>query len=192
MADKPLIELDKIEKSLYLTDKEISHHYLSDYDHLFSPLRDRPVNIFEIGYWYGGSCELWKRYFPYATIRAIDVVRPNDYKAGNNDMIIREFIEPEGRVSLEILNSLNLTPEYFKDFIPDIAIDDGCHRLKWQLHNIKVIYPILKKGGMLIVEDVTGFPAVQGSINKLKFPYEVFDKRKHTKYNDSVFLLFRK
>ncbi len=40
--------------------------YVNEYDRIFSPYRDRPLNLLEIGIQNGGSLEIWPTYFPYA------------------------------------------------------------------------------------------------------------------------------
>ena len=40
--------------------------YISEYDRLFYPLRDREINVLEIGVQNGGSLEIWATYFEKA------------------------------------------------------------------------------------------------------------------------------
>jgi O-antigen biosynthesis protein len=40
--------------------------YLTAYDDIFGPYRERPMRILEIGVQNGGSLEIWSRFFPKA------------------------------------------------------------------------------------------------------------------------------
>ncbi len=188
MSELSLVELD-YRNGMYLTDKQRDHKYLEVYDTLFSPLRYGKVNIFEIGYWYGGSCELWHRYFPSATIKAIDIAIPRHRKKSN---LLTNFIAPQGRVSLDLIPVQKLTAQYFRRFVPDIIIDDGSHMLEDQLYAVTLLYPILRQGGMLIVEDIQDIDVQKIDFAALNIPYKIVDNRESTGVSDSVFLLFKK
>jgi SAM-dependent methyltransferase len=146
--------------------------YLPVYDILFKDLQDKPVNIFEVGFLGGQSAQLWLDFFPKAQVRCIDIAE---------EMVkwyMREHvINLSPRLKVDILDSNNLTPEYFKDFIPDIAIDDGSHELADQLHFIKTVYPLLKPGGILVVEDVYQVEDKLKAFEELGWPFTVADMR---------------
>jgi hypothetical protein len=187
-----LVELDNCGVR-YLTDKAISHGYLQKYEEWFLPFRDKVINIFEVGYWYGGSCELWKRYFPKAYIRAIDIVKPKPkIRRVNGKHLLSNFIEPSNRVRLDFISINDLPPSYFWDFSPDIAIDDGSHSLSDQIRFIKLVYPVLHKGGILIIEDVQNIDLDKQAFDNIGIPYKIFDFRAKTNCGDSVLLLFKK
>jgi hypothetical protein len=42
------------------------HLYVTEYDRIFSPLRNRPITLLEIGIHNGGSLEIWSNYFTNA------------------------------------------------------------------------------------------------------------------------------
>jgi hypothetical protein len=186
-----LIELDRF-GPLFLTDKEYAHGYLNAYDALFSPFRNKALNIFEVGYWFGGSCELWKRYFPKAYIYAIDIALPRSTARRCKAKCITTFIPATERVFLSMINIWDLTASYFEDHHPHIAIDDGSHMIQDQVRFIQVTYPMLHKGGLLIVEDIQDIKNQKVVFDALGIPYEVFDCRNGGKEPDSIFLLFRK
>lgn len=164
----------------YNTDKGSDHDYLTEYDRLFYPYRDKPINLFEVGFYMGGSCKLWEDYFPYANIRFIDI------NASCATIPISE------RSRLDIMNSMELTTKYFKSFPPDIAVDDSFHSLESQLYFIEVVYPVLRKGGLLIVEDIIDIDNFKPSFDGLNIPYEIIDKRIKQNRTDEVLLIFRK
>jgi hypothetical protein len=183
-----LVELNY--NGIFLTDKGSIHSYLKFYDELFRMYRDYQINIFEVGYQYGGSCELWKQYFLHASIRSIDIRKWEPTTDRINLNLQNEYIEPEGRVTLEYVDIKELTGEYFKDFKPHIAIDDGSHLLEDQLHFVKTVYPVLAKGGMLIVEDLQDWDNQLMEFNKLGYKFHVVDQREVSGMYDDVFIWF--
>lgn len=186
-----LTKLDRF-GPVFLTDKEYAHGYLDVYDALFSPYRDRAINIFEVGYWFGGSCELWKRYFEKANIYAIDIALPNPITRRSGAKCITTFIPATDRVHLSLVNIWDLTSSYFEDRRPHIAIDDGSHVLQDQVRFVQVVYPLLHQGGLLIIEDIQDIESQKVTFDALGIPYEIFDCRKEGKAPDSILLVFRK
>jgi len=160
----------------YETDKGTLHNYLDIYDKLFLPFKNKEINVFEVGYFLGGSCRLWEEYFINAKIRFID---------NNPDCILNST---SGRVSLDIMDVMDLTVDYFDEFPPDIAIDDGDHSIESQVHFIKSVYPVLRPGGLLIVEDVY----LTRPFDAINIPYKVIDRRIEQSRIDEVLLIFKK
>ena len=185
-----LVDLNK-EGEYFLSDKGVLHNYLPYYDLMFSQFRDREVNIFEIGYQYKGSLRLWEKYFLYAKIKAIDISEDRPFIQDAKALNLLTEIETGQRVTTEIKDSNSLTKIYFKE-IPDIVIDDGSHNLEDQLFVIRLIYPLLKKGGLLIIEDIQDYDNQRQAFEKLGLEFYVIDKRKETGRYDEVLLIFKK
>lgn len=164
----------------YNTDKGTYHNYLIYYDKLFLPFRNKKINIFEVGFYLGGSCKLWEDYFTKAKIKFIDI---------DSNCILEST---SGRASLDIMDVMNLTTDYFDTFPPDIAIDDGSHTIESQIHFIEVTYPALRSGGLLIVEDVYLEKYGLLEFDKINIPYEIIDRRTEQSRVDEVLLIFRK
>lgn len=184
-----------IENGQYLTDKGVIHHYLEKYEELFESYRDSEINIFEVGFQYGGSCRLWEKYFSRAKIKAIDIIpypTDEDELASAKIHNMNTNIKTSSRVVKEINDINKLTGDYFNDFIPDIAIDDGSHKPVDQLKFVKTVYPVLREGGILIVEDVPDIENQIDDFKKLGFAFSVVDWRNETKVPDDVILIFRK
>ena len=58
----------------YGTDKSHDDHkYVDLYETLFDPIRDKVLNMTEVGVAGGKSLELWQTYFPHAHIWGLDV-----------------------------------------------------------------------------------------------------------------------
>ena len=120
--------------------------YLAYYDTLFGPLREQPLTMLEIGVQNGGSLETWSRYF----------------KAGQR--FIGCDIDPkcgtlqyeDQRISI-VVGDANAAPTFqairaiSADF--DIVIDDGSHQSMDILNSFVNYFPLLKPGGLYVVED---------------------------------------
>ena len=177
---KSLNDLNKREtEGFFFTDKGWLHNYLPFYNNLFAPYRDLEINIFEVGYLNGGSCQLWERYFSKAKIKSIDVNPCTPPPVSD-------------RIILELRDIRSVTAEYFADFIPDIAIDDGSHLLEDQLYFVKIVYPVLRKGGLLIVEDIQNVKGHKFVFETLGIPFEIVDLRGEGGSYDDVILLYQK
>ena len=91
--------------------------YISEYDRLFCELRDRELNVLEIGVQNGGSLEIWARYFEKAkNVIGCDI---------DHNCHSLEFVDPRITVVLGDANVdatenaiLSKTPVY------DLIIDD--------------------------------------------------------------------
>ena len=175
-----LVELNREKKDgAFRFDEECIHHYLPSYDKLFAPFRDKEINLFELGYYKGGSSRLWEKYFPKATIKCIDIDPACPPPTSD-------------RITLELIDVRRITTDYFLNFRPDIAIDDGSHAVKDQIHFVKIVYPILKKGGLLIIEDIQNIESAMIDFNSLDIPFDVIDLRKDFGRYDDVLIVFRK
>lgn len=166
----------------YPTDKGTIHSYLPEYDKLFEPFQDKEINIFEIGYYKGGSTKLWEDYFTKARIRVIDI-NPQDFEESN--------VKLGDRVTFEQKDVRLLKAEYFNDFIPDIVIDDGSHLLITQARIIRLLYPIINKGAMIIIEDFN-CEKNRRKFYALEMPWELIDLRHIKGRHDDAFVLVRK
>jgi hypothetical protein len=167
----------------YQTDKNSTHHYFTIYDPFFKPFQYKPVGVFEVGTNTGGSTNLWDDYFdhPYTRIRSIDILDvPESHR------------EYSSRVRLDIIDINDLTAEYFKDFAVDIAIDDGSHTISDQVAFVKLLYPIVRNGGLLIVEDVSAVDKLTKEVKKLGYPFFIVDFNPIDNWYDSVLFIFMK
>ena len=167
------------QKNQYSTDKEFSHHYLGVYDELFARFQNKKIILLEVGYATGGSVDLWKDYFKKGFVICIDIDG-------------RGFKEHGDRVTLIESDINEITPEGMEGIDIDIAIDDGSHLVKDQIAFIKLLWPVMKKGGLLIVEDIFDIWHIKENFAEIDIPYEIIDLREESGYPDSVLLIFRK
>ena len=167
----------------YQTDKQRTHHYFTIYDPLFALFQHKPIGLFEVGTQMGGSVKLWDDYFDNekTKIRSIDVL---DLPEAHRDYT--------DRVKLDIVDINTLTPKYFEDFPVDIAIDDGSHTTDDQVVFVKLLYPIVRKGGMVIVEDVSVIDKTTEAMKILGYPFVIVNLNYIDNWWDSVLFIFFK
>jgi len=102
-----------------------------------------PKTLLEIGVAEGDSLRAWKEIFPDTQIFGID----------NKEMHKRN--SPDLDVFVGDQRSTIFLDEVIKDIgIPDIIIDDGGHTRTCQVKSIKHLFPLLKKGGVYVIEDI--------------------------------------
>lgn len=139
------------------TDK-VSHNFTQVYELAFRELRDRPLNILEIGIWKGESLRTFKEYFPNAQIYAFDIEDKSQYKEE------RIHISQGDQSNIEYIKSV------FSDISFDIIIDDGSHCMNHQQISFEYLLPRVKAGGIYILEDLhtstNAWPHLGGGDNK--------------------------
>jgi len=126
--------------------KSFDHHsrkhsdYFEVYDKHFRAIRERKLNILEIGVQYGGSVEMWAKYFPYAHITGVDIDPMCKIHAG-------------ARVSIKIGDQSDRAfLSQFKNY--DIIIDDGGHTMRQQIVTFEEMYDHVKDDGVYLCEDL--------------------------------------
>lgn len=139
--EKSIINLSSIfETKSYDTDKNDLGYLDNFYNDFFARLKNTPITMMEIGVCRGGSINLWKDYLhPQTKIYAAD---------------INYFEHVEGTCSIigdmyDDLQVLKFSNEYF-----DLIIDDGPHSYQSFVDVIQKYHSKIKKGGVLIVEDI--------------------------------------
>ena len=70
--------------------KKHGHCYGRLYDHLFSPFKDKKIDLVEIGIEHGASIVSWREYFTKANIIGIDIKDMVDDKTDGVEYIIEE------------------------------------------------------------------------------------------------------
>lgn len=129
----------------YVSDKwEI---YLDEYDRLFKELKHKPLSLLEIGVQNGGSLQILASYFENARALVGCDIDLNCRKLQFDDPRIKLVI---GDVNVESTerNILNCARKY------DIIIDDGSHKSSDIANAFIRYFPLLKTGGLYIVEDL--------------------------------------
>nr|QBK93053.1 MAG: methyltransferase [Pithovirus LCPAC403] len=142
--------------------------YTDLYESLFKNIRDRDLVILEIGvgckiimgreYSPGASLMAWGDYFPRARIFGTDVA----YEVTNLTMM-------DGRVTThycdstdlkqvaDFMNEVRKTLDILEDqSVFDLIIDDGSHLQNSQIKTLRHFFPMLRKNGIWITEDIGG------------------------------------
>jgi len=134
------------------------HNYDNFYIENLYHLKDKRINILELGVLNGGSTAGFYFYFSKADIYCIDINYNNFlYKSKRI-----KFFEINLRDRAKILNFVNKNLNFF-----DIIIDDASHLKSCILENVENFLPSLKHNGVYIIEDYK-FPEIYESKNDLK------------------------
>ncbi len=145
MKIKDVILQNNLEFSGGGTDKNSTHCYVDYfYEEAFEPYRDKKVSVLEIGISGGYSLRLWREYFKNAkTVVGIDN-RPEVVEQVNRSIPGVEYHFGDAYTQ-EMVDKL---PKF------DIIIDDGNHCTDYQVKAMGLYLPLLKKGGLYVIEDI--------------------------------------
>ena len=87
---------------------------------------------------------MWKKFFTNGEINGIDI-NPDCKKLEDESIRIHIGSQNDKNFLKKISNNIGAL---------DIIIDDGGHTMEQQLNSFKILFPILKDGGIYIVEDI--------------------------------------
>jgi cephalosporin hydroxylase len=132
----------------YKCDKsDRSHNYTPLYNLFFENIRDKKLNLLEIGYGEGCSCRMWLDYFSNAKIISVDIAENiSDQTLIENPRF--EFISSN---QIDIIKFMRLVSKY-KEFY--IVIDDGSHVPEDQQYTFGNFFPFVSRGGFYVIEDL--------------------------------------
>jgi hypothetical protein len=153
--DKPC-SLDKVAVlNGFITDKTMhGHGYTKLYERYFGELRDEPIKLLEIGLAAGHSAQMWRKYFTTGQIYTLDVdLNTNQYSQTNGLTFLQG-----SQTDTELLKKINLECGPF-----DIIIDDASHIGENTKITFDCLFPLLKKGGYFVVEDLQTSYALNNS-----------------------------
>lgn len=150
------------------TDKGRHHWYTRQYKQHFHALRKRKLRVLEIGVGGysdpgagGSSLRMWKHYFPQGKIYAIDICDKSRLQ--------------EKRI--EIFKGSQIDADFLKGVLNktgplDIIIDDGSHVSEHVVTTFKILFPLLKAGGIYAIEDTqtSYWPQYGGDSQNLNNP----------------------
>lgn len=128
------------------------HPYTAPYSLLLEPLRYKPIKFAEIGVYRGASLRAWRNYFTEARIFGYD-----------NDVPNLQYIASQGlpHVYLDTMDASKqeniqekLTQATQDGELFDVILDDASHDPADQSAVIRTALPFIKKGGLLIIEDI--------------------------------------
>jgi hypothetical protein len=142
LSSNPLYAYFLAHRTGRLLDKWV--HYFSVYDAHLAPWRDRAPRVLEIGVYQGGSLDLWEHYLgPSAVLVGIDV-----------DEAAVRMSDPRRTIAL----GDQADPDFLRSVVAehgpfDVIIDDGGHTMEQQIVSIETLFPLLRDGGVYLVED---------------------------------------
>jgi predicted O-methyltransferase YrrM len=128
------------------------HPYTAVYTMLLAPFKNAPVHFAEIGIAHGNSAFMWDRYFTHnaAHIHMFDrdtnFCQHADEITGHRVTVGLMDVGVDGDVRRALTDS-SASPY-------DVIIDDSSHEHGHQIRIIKEAFPLLRQGGLLIVEDI--------------------------------------
>lgn len=137
------------------TDKAYYHHFTEIYSKFFEPLKEKQLNILEIGVASGSSLLMLKEYFTNSRLYVADI----DDKS--------EFIDERVSFIRGDQADWDFISNIFGDVKFDIIIDDGGHTMKQQQVTLEALLPRLDINGIYVLEDLhTSFSADYNDDNK--------------------------
>jgi len=150
----------------YGTDKWGGHFYCQHYEQHFASFRKQPITLLEIGIGGcadrlsgGNSLRMWRKCFSQGRIYGIDI----EDKSCHNEKRIRTFQGDQSDAAFlrRVIQEIGT---------PDIIIDDGSHLNEHVLKTFEILFPLLAKNGVYVVEDTQTayWPAYGGSSDDLK------------------------
>jgi hypothetical protein len=125
------------------SDKLSQHGYHRIYPWFLEHLRAQPVTMLEIGVNRTESLKLWGNYFPRLTLHGID----RDPKSFDDPRMTLHTVDQGDAAQLDRFVA---TIKTSFDFI----IDDGSHVPEHQLLTLTKFWPLLRPGGIYIIEDI--------------------------------------
>lgn len=141
------------------SDKAGHHNYTPIYEKYFSPLRDLPITLMELGiggYEYpdrgGASLKMWYEYFPAAKIIGVDLYLKNGLCNDRTKTFIGS--QSDDVFLKELINNIGN---------PNIIIDDASHINNLTIQSFVILFPLLAPGGIYVVEDIESSWAPEGS-----------------------------
>lgn len=122
-----------------------AHGYAPHYDRIFTPLRNLPIKLLEIGVSGGESIRTWLEYFPDGIIYGVDIVT-SSWKGD----------DPRYTLVIGDQSSADFWEGFIKEHGHewDIIIDDGSHWAKHIITSFNCLWPRLKSGGFYCIEDL--------------------------------------
>jgi hypothetical protein len=146
----------------HYTDKNTRHSYIPLYDKLLSTRKQTAKNVLEIGIYQGGSIDLWAKYFPNATVHAVDIMHMNQipFFLKNRDNI-KLYTETDAYSDTFIQKLIDTGIKF------DFILDDGPHTLESQQKYLKNYTDLLSDKGILILEDIQSIDYVNELISSI-------------------------
>jgi hypothetical protein len=137
------------DKSIYNKKTKHQHSYTAVYNILFNHLKNKTINIAEIGIAHSSSLQMFRDYFKYSNIYAFD----HDKTTIENSKKIN--INNVNYFQLDVKDRIEIQRLFKKiNIFYDIIIDDSSHLFDHQINIILEAKNFLKENGILVIEDI--------------------------------------
>jgi SAM-dependent methyltransferase len=173
------------------TDKNTIHNYTGIYADLLNKYRKQKGTLLEIGVQHGGSSLLWHEYLPGFRLFLSDIqdIVP-DVIWDQMDPDRYDFYQGDAYNGGSLKMFADECPEGF-----DIIIDDGPHTLQSQIFAVEHYYPMVKPGGVLIIEDIQDINHLDALTQAVpedeQDGIKIFDNRpSRGRYDDVIWAIF--
>jgi hypothetical protein len=137
--------------NLYKTDKgnelPYGNNYANFYESWFLKIKETTTHICEIGVELGKSLKVHQDYFQNAQIFGLDVENKSEY---DTDRIKTFILDQSNSDNLDSFVSFCNSSNIKFDFI----LDDGSHDVEHQQLTFGKLFPLVKSGGLYIIEDL--------------------------------------
>ena len=132
---------------IFRATKEKGHGFSKFYSNKLNHLKDKDINILEIGSFSGASAAAFKKYFKNSKVYCFDINISN-FKYSSKDINVFGLDISNKKKLDKTLQEIGVKNEYF-----DLIIDDGSHNLSDILFSIKYLFKYVSKKGVYIIED---------------------------------------
>lgn len=170
------------------TDKQTLHSYGPVYEKLMSPLMDKDCTILEVGVQLGGSILLWHDLLPRAFVIGVDIEKSYHESIPSRMDAERYALLIENAYTTEAIQDIKeLAPDGL-----DLAIDDGPHSLQSQIDFLRLYLPLLKKGGVAVIEDIQSpdwYDALLAEVPSTMSVEEVDIRARKGRYDDLMLVV---
>ncbi len=129
--------------------KDQGHGYAKHYEKHFKNLKNKFLNILEIGSFSGASAASFVKYFSNARVFCIDINISN-FKYSSKKIEVFGIDVKNQRMIDSFFKKINISKE---ERFFDIIIDDGSHKLTDILVSLNFFFKNLKKDGYYVIED---------------------------------------
>lgn len=164
-------------------DKGSKHFYDIIYEKDFSIIKDKEINLLEVGVFRGESMSSWVDYFPKATIFGIDIftrIQEKDINILNHPRT--KYIKADSTD----LNIKSVIRKAWPDTTFDIIIDDGLHTPIANKKTFENLIEFLNTEGSFYIEDI--WPLNEMTPKEMNHAWIKKHKNDYSKENMNQFL----
>ena len=135
--------------------KIVGHDYAKFYEEIFNKLKNKKINILEIGSFYGNAAAAIFFYLENAKIFSADIFP--DLFSYKSNRIKNFYVDSSNETSIQ-KNIIDLKKNF------EIIIEDASHSYKDQIISLFMLFPLINSGGFFITEELD-FPDTRDDMN---------------------------